>query len=158
MQSTLRFYAAAAFAASAGGVGVRPIRVLCVDDNFLVVEAVRHKLASVGGFDWAGSLSRADRLVETASETNADVVVLDIDMPGRDPFDAMLELARTNPNARVLMLTGHVRRELVDRAFESGAWGYVSKSLGSDEIVSAIRRVQSGEVVVSDDVRLVMKR
>ncbi len=129
-----------------------PIKVLCVDDNFLVAEGIRIKLMLTGGFQWLGQLADADHLVDEARRTQPDVVLLDIDMPGRDAFEALEELNRSNPHARVIMVSGHVRSELIDRAVEAGAWGYVSKGEGAETIVNAIRDVMENKFVMGPEV------
>ncbi|MBC7835383.1 MAG: response regulator transcription factor [Phycisphaerales bacterium] len=134
------------------------ISVICVDDNALVADALQIRLRLEGGFDVVGVLSSADSLSEIAARLKPDVIVLDVDMPGKDSFTAVRELAQSSPNTRVLMLSGHVRKELVDRAFEVGAWGYVSKSGGTDSIIEAIRRVHNGEFAICPDVEAVTMR
>lgn len=136
----------------------QPIKVLCADDNEAIGEAVRLKLACSGGFEWLGQLPTAERLTEEASSLLPDVVLLDIDMPGPDPFEAVQELSRSCPDVRVVMFTGHARRELIDRAFEAGAWGYLSKTEATDTIVETIRRVASGEFVLGPDAEAVLGR
>lgn len=131
----------------------RPIiRVLCVDDNDLVVDAIGLKLKLAGGFEWLGQLMHAGDLAEEVAQRKPDVVLLDVDMPGRDPFIALEELTGRCPTTRVLMFSGHTRNELVDRAVEAGAWGYLSKHADTETIVSAIRRVADGEFVLGRDV------
>lgn len=131
----------------------RTIKVLCVDDNKLVADAIRIKLELAGGYSWVGQLKSADDLVEAAQQLAPDVVLLDVDMPGKDPFIALEELTTECPDVRVLMLSGHVRAALIDRAIEAGAWGYLSKSEPVQSMMSAIQRVASGEFVLGSDVR-----
>ncbi len=129
------------------------IGVLCVDDNAQVAFALRRKLLFAGGFRWTGWLDRADTLLETAPRIAPDVVLLDIDMPGLSPFAALESVTRDCPNIRVVVFTGVVRRELIDRALDTGAWGYVSKTDGEDAPVEAIRLVRRGELVLSSQAR-----
>lgn len=129
------------------------IGVLCVDDNEHVANALRIQLARTSGLVWKGWLASADDLVERALEKCPTIVLLDIDMPGKNPFDAVEELAERCPDARVVMFTGHVRRELIERAVEAGAWGYVSKNDGEPALVDAIRRVAKGEFALSPEAR-----
>lgn len=131
------------------------IKVLCVDDTATIIDAVQKKLELEGGFAWVGSLPSADHLVEEVGARRPHVVLLDIDMPGRDPFEALAEMAGRYPEVRVVMLSGHIRRELIDSAFAAGAWGYLSKNDSVAEIPSGIRRVQLGELVMSREVRSV---
>ncbi len=131
---------------------ISPISVLCVDDNDLVAEGLRIKLTSAEDFHWIGHLATAEQLVETAYRLQPQVVLLDIDMPGRDPFQALQQLSELLPSVRVVMLSGYVQHGLIDRAIESGAWGYVSKHQGADSILSAIRQVAQGEFTLGHDV------
>lgn len=134
------------------------ISVLCVDDNEPLALALRMKFGSVGGFDWRGWLPDADELVSRTERESPSVVLLDIDMPGRDPFDAVAELTVRCPQTRVVIFSGHVRRELIDRALEAGVWGYVSKNDGEETLVRAVQQVMSGELVLSPEVRSVCDR
>jgi DNA-binding NarL/FixJ family response regulator len=64
--------------------------------------------------EWAGWLPDAGELLgEEAHACRPDIVLLDVDMPGRDPFEAVTALAAVCPDVRVVMLSGHVRNELV---------------------------------------------
>ena len=136
----------------------RPIRVLCVDDNDLIGDAIQIKLDLAGGFEWAGQLPNAESLVNEAIHRQPDVILLDIDMPGKDPIDALRQLMEFLPTVRVLMLTGYVRRDLIERAIEAGAWGYLSKFTGGEAIVDAIIKVTRGEFVMGPGVASAYRR
>lgn len=127
------------------------ISVLCVDDNQHVADAIRAKLANAGGFEWKGWLSAADTLLEAGRREHPTVVIMDVDMPGRDPFEAVAEMAAQYPEIRAIMFSGYVRSELIDRAFDAGAWGYVSKNDGEDELVQALRLVAGGDIFLSPE-------
>ncbi|MCI0629799.1 MAG: response regulator transcription factor, partial [Phycisphaerales bacterium] len=127
-------------------------RVLCVDDNYLVAEGIKIKLTLAGGFEWLGQLADADNLVQEVQRLQPDVVLLDIDMPGKDAFGAMEELRASGDQTRVIMVSGHVRTDLIDRAVEAGAWGYVSKGEGTETLVSSIHQVLEGRFVMGPEV------
>lgn len=129
------------------------IGVLCVDDNPQVAEALRLKLTRTAPFEWIGWLPSADRLRDEAVRSGPAVVLLDLDMPGRDPFAAAADVASQCPASRIVIFSGHVRAELVQKAFDAGVWGYVSKNDGEDELLLAMRRVASGEIAMSPEVR-----
>lgn len=129
------------------------ISVLAVDDNPHVAEAVRLKLASAGSFEWRGWLSRADSVVEVVRRENPAIVILDVDMPGCSPFEVVFELRRECPDTRVVVFSGHVRLDLIDRALEAGAWGYASKNDGEEELITLLRQVASGHVAFSQEAR-----
>ena len=127
-----------------------PIRVLCVDDNDLLADAIEMNLKLAGGFEWLGRLKSAGGLLKRCNHDAPDVVLLDIDMPGKDPFVALEQITESCPDVRVLMLTGLVRSDLIDRAIDAGAWGYISKNDGL-ALIPAIKRVVSGEFVLGPE-------
>lgn len=130
----------------------RPIRVLCVDDNLMLSEALSLKLDVEDDIQCVGRLPSADSLVEWLRDHDADVILLDVEMPGRDPFEALREAVETRPQVRTIILSAHLRDEYIDAAVASGAWGYVCKGDRADAIVQAVRKVSSGEFVLGPEV------
>lgn len=131
------------------------IKVLCVDDNPMIGEAVALKLGQSEEFEVIGQLYHAGDLVAEATRSQPEVVLLDIDMPGKDPFEAIIDLAEAGLDARVIMLSGLVRRDLIDKAFEAGAWGYLAKS-DVETLPDAIRQVVAGSIALGPDVQALM--
>ena len=127
------------------------IRVMFVDDNRLMAEGLQRRLAFETGLEYVGWVESAGEALQTAEDTKAGVVVLDVDMPG-DSFGLVQRFAQSAPGVRVVMFSGHIRREFVDRAIDSGAWGYISKNESMGVVIDAIRRVAGGEFVLSPDV------
>lgn len=122
-----------------------PIRVLCVDDHAFLVEGLQARLSLARDLEFVGRLPTADNLVNEAKRTNADVVLLDIEMPGPDPFEALDDLRRQCPRTRAIMLSAYIRDHYIDSAVNSGAWGYMSKNDDPESITAAIRKVANGE-------------
>jgi DNA-binding NarL/FixJ family response regulator len=132
-------------------VNDHPVRVLCVDDNRLIADALARRLDLEPDLEWAGWIEQTSDL-ERVLNARPGVVMLDIDMPGCDPFELVRRLAESSPSTRVLMFSGHVRTDYIDRAIDAGAWGYVSKNESIEDVLAAIRRVASGEFVTTSDV------
>jgi DNA-binding NarL/FixJ family response regulator len=130
------------------------ISVLCVDDNPQLAEALHVKLDRTPGFRWGGWLPDAGGLVAESQRGHPALVVLDIDMPGRDPFDALKDMTRHCPDTRAVVFSGHVRPDLVEKAVAAGAWGYVSKNDGAEALIGALRAVAGGEFAFSREVRM----
>jgi DNA-binding NarL/FixJ family response regulator len=82
------------------------------------------------------------------AKTDADVAVMDLGLPDGSGADVMWELREANPSVKILVLTSSVDREQIARAVEAGAGGFLHKSVGVGEIVGAIRRLASGEVLI----------
>lgn len=134
------------------------IGVLCVDDNEHVAAALQFILSRTKPFEWKGWLPSADELLGEAIKLAPAVVLLDLDMPGRNAFEAVADVVKHCPDTRVLIFSGHVRGDLVERALDAGAWGYVSKNDGEAELVKAIESVAGGHVAMSPEVKAAYDR
>lgn len=118
--------------------------MLCVDDNDFVADALRRSLSSDRGFEWVGWLHTSQGLADEIERREPDVVVLDADMAGPDVFEATDDLARRFPSAHVVVLSGHLGTELIDRAIDAGAWGILSKVDDTASIISTVRGAAVG--------------
>jgi two-component system nitrate/nitrite response regulator NarL len=129
------------------------ITVICVDDNPLVTEALGLQLRDYDDIELIGRAASADELIAKAGQRCPSIVLLDYDMPGKSPFQAISELEEICSESRVLMYSGHVHEDLVDCALEAGAWGYVAKVDPTEDLIAAIRRVAAGSFAFSPAVR-----
>jgi len=120
------------------------IRVLCVDDHAFLAEGLRSKISLEPDMVFVGWLPDASSLVKEARTLHADVVTVDLEMPGPDPFEAIDDLRRVSPGTKAIVLSAHVRDRYLDAAVAAGAWGYLSKSDDPDAIVAAVRKVMLG--------------
>jgi DNA-binding NarL/FixJ family response regulator len=125
------------------------VRILCVDDNEFIVEAMQRKLEREEGLIFAGSAESADGLLALVESTRADIVLIDMNMPGKDPVEAIAELHAARPDVRAVALSGYVREDMVDRVLAAGAWGYIAKDEDLATIVASLRQAAAGEVVFS---------
>ncbi|HET9706723.1 MAG TPA: response regulator transcription factor, partial [Gemmatimonadales bacterium] len=96
-------------------------------------------------------------LAAVAAE-GADVLVLDLNMPGRPPLEALAEVGESSPGVGVVVLTMERDPEFARRAFELGARGYVLKEAVEEELVEAIRAVAAGETHASPAVEAALAR
>lgn len=80
------------------------------------------------------------------------VVLMDLALPGLNGLDATMRLAKTRPDARVLVLSMHQNEEYVRQALSHGAWGYLLKSTTPPELVRALRTVLAGEVYLCPEI------
>jgi DNA-binding NarL/FixJ family response regulator len=131
---------------------VPAVRVLVVDDNEWIGEAVERVVRRQPDLDWAGWLPTTSGLNAAVREREAAVVLIDLDIPGEDSFAALRLLSADCPGARAVILSGYLRSDLIDRGLEAGAWGYVSKNEDLSEVVAAIRQVARGEIALSTSV------
>jgi DNA-binding NarL/FixJ family response regulator len=130
----------------------RTIRILCVDDHAFLVEGLNARFALERDFEIVGRLSSAENLAQEVKRTSAQIVLMDIEMPGPDPFDAMAELRRQNEDVRVIMLSAYIRDHYIEAAYKAGAWGYFSKGDEMNAIVAGIRKVADGDFALGPKV------
>ena len=130
-----------------------PIRVLSVDDHAFLVEGLRTRLDIEDDIEFVGRLETAEGLVEEVRRTRADIVLLDIEMPGPDTFEALDDLRRRSPDTRAILLSAYLRDHYIDAAYQAGAWGYLLKSDSPEEVVNGIRNVSRGELAFSSRIR-----
>jgi DNA-binding NarL/FixJ family response regulator len=125
------------------------MRILVVDDHPLVLEALRavlHQLdADVDVFD-AANAEGARELVD--QHADADLLLLDLTLPGADGFSLLSEFRTAYPTLPVVVLSGSESREDVTRALDLGAMGYIPKSCSNDLLIGALRLVLSGGLYV----------
>ena len=125
------------------------IRVLLADDHVLVRDGLRHILQSASGFTVAGEAGDGAAAVSLARATAAEVLVLDLSMPGRNGIELVKQIKEELPALRILVLTMHAEQQYAVRAFKAGASGYLTKESASTELVSAVTKVAAGGVYVS---------
>jgi DNA-binding NarL/FixJ family response regulator len=124
------------------------VRVLLADDHPLFLDGLR-LLLETAGLEVVGSARTGAELLELAARTEADVAVVDVDMPELDGVAAVTELCRRHPALGVLMLTMHDDGASVRRALDAGARGYVLKGAGHGAVVRAVHAVAEGDTVLS---------
>jgi DNA-binding NarL/FixJ family response regulator len=125
------------------------IRVLIADDHALVRDGLRHILRSASGFEVADEASDGVTTIAMVRSTVADVLVLDLSMPGRNGVDLIKQIKDEKPALRILVLTMHAEQQYAVRAFKAGASGYLTKESASAELVAAVTKVAAGGVYVS---------
>ncbi len=124
------------------------IRVLIVDDHSVVRAGVRLLLEHEEDMEPVGEAADARQALEMARRLTPDVVVMDVIMPGTTGVDAAAEIRHELPDVRILMLSMQDDPSYVRQAFANGATGYVLKEAADAELVTAVRRVASGEQYV----------
>jgi DNA-binding NarL/FixJ family response regulator len=125
------------------------IRVLIADDHALVRDGLRHILQNAKGFEVVGEASDGVSTIALVRANPAEVLVLDLSMPGRNGVELIKQIRDELPALRILVLTMHAEQQYAVRAFKAGASGYLTKESASAELVSAVTKVASGGVYVS---------
>jgi DNA-binding NarL/FixJ family response regulator len=128
------------------------IRVLVVDDEFLVRTGIRTILEAAGDIVVVGEAKDGDEAVRAAIRLRPHVVLLDVRMPGKDGLSAASEIGRLPDPPKVVMLTTFDLDEYVHPALRAGAVGFLLKDTPPLEIAAAVRTVAAGEAMLSPSV------
>jgi two-component system response regulator NreC len=124
------------------------IRIILVDDQALIRQAIVRALGDIEDFQVAGQASSAEQALEFIAQDQPDVVLLDVSMPGMGGLAAAEVLRKSYPLVKVLFLTVHDREDYFFRALRSDASGYILKGAELDELVEAIRTVARGDLYI----------
>lgn len=125
---------------------MRKIRLLLVDDHPVVRTGLRMLLQAEPDMVIVGEADTGATGVEKARDLSPDVVLMDITMPDMNGIEATRNIKRVAPQTAVLALTMHEDKSYFFEMLNAGASGYVPKRAAPDELVSAIRTVDRGEV------------
>ncbi len=128
------------------------IRVLIADDHKLFREGLSLLLNAAPDMQIAGEARDGREAVELAQRVQADVILMDIEMPKLNGFQATQQLVREGSPAKVLMLSMRTDEQDVRDAARCGAKGYLIKNCGREELVQAIRLVHHNQPAVSPEV------
>ncbi len=119
-------------------------QVLIVDDHEIVRHGLRDILTTRLGKVAMSETKDAGEAINLLIKKVWDLVLLDINMPGRSGLEVLEEAKRLRPKTPVLMLTSYPEEQFALRAFKLGASGYINKHSASDELITAVQRVLAG--------------
>lgn len=123
-------------------------RIVLADDHRMVRDSLRRSLEE-HGFDVVGEAPDGAQAVRIVQELRPDVVLMDVSMPALDGVEATRQISRLAPDSQVVMLTMHADGDVMARAIQAGAVGYLVKDCSIDDVVATIRLAASGEAALS---------
>jgi DNA-binding NarL/FixJ family response regulator len=132
------------------------IRVFLVDDQSMIRAGFKSMLAKDPRFAVAGDNGDPRAAIAAIGQTQPDVVLLDISMPGLSGIDAIAQIRKVHPRARIVMLTHHEGESFVEQALQAGADGYLSKDSDPVELTLALESVFRGKMYLSPKVASVL--
>jgi DNA-binding NarL/FixJ family response regulator len=126
----------------------KQLRVLLVDDHEVVRLGLITLLEDISWIEVVGEVGSAGEAIESTAKLKPDVVVMDIRMPGESGLEACRQITERWPEIKVIMLTSYADDDLIFRALQAGASGYVLKQVGNRSIVDALRAVRQGDALL----------
>jgi DNA-binding NarL/FixJ family response regulator len=120
------------------------IRVLLADDHSIVRAGLRRIVQECEEMMVVAEAADGHEAIQKALQERPDVAVIDISMPGKDGLEVIAHLRGQLPKLPILVLSMYDEEQYVVRAFEAGALGYLTKQSAPEQLVTAIRKVVSG--------------
>lgn len=128
------------------------INVFLVDDHELVRTGIRRIIEDVRGMKVVGEADSGEDSVKWCRANHADVILMDMNMPGIGGLEATKKILRFNPDIKIIVLTIHTENPFPTKVMQAGASGYLTKGAAPDEMVNAIRMVNSGQRYISPEI------
>ena len=123
-------------------------RIVLVDDHEVVRLGLKALLERHPHFEVVGEAGSSREAIELVSNTQPDVVVMDIRLPGTSGIEACEEITKNYKNTRVIMITSYEEDEMLFSAIRAGASGYILKQIGGEDLIHALEAVARGDALL----------
>ena len=148
--------AQAARSASPTTTAAAPVRVMCVDDHRLMREGIRRIVALQPDMVVVAEASNGVEAVDLFQKHRPDVTLMDLQLPSMNGHEAIKEIRKIQPDARIVVLTMYYGDEDVYRAIAAGVMGYILKDTVPDDLIHVIREVHAGLLRVPPEIEAVL--
>jgi two-component system, NarL family, invasion response regulator UvrY len=128
------------------------MRVLIADDHQLIREGLRRALIGTSEIAEVGEAETGQQAIDMVRHGSWDILILDLNLPGKSGFDVLTELRQDKPAIPVLILSMHPALQFGVRALHAGAAGYLTKTASTEELLRAIRKIAGGGKYVSQEI------
>ncbi len=136
---------------------VQKIKVFIVDDHYMVVEGIRSLLQNENTIDWLGHASNADSCIAFLKQQLPDMILMDINMPGKNGIELCKEVKEKYESVFVLGLSTFNQQSLIQKMMDAGASGYVLKNVSQPELIEAIQSIALGKEFLSDEAAAILR-
>jgi NarL family two-component system response regulator LiaR len=134
------------------------IQVLIADDHTVVRDGITALLNSEDNIHVIGAAADGTEAVRLAKELDPDVILLDLVMPRMDGIQAIEEIRKDNPEAKILVLSSYAESHQIYSAIKSGAMGYLLKDSSSDDLIKAIRDTDNNIPVLQPEIAHILMK
>ena len=133
------------------------IQVAVIEDHQVVIDGLEKIISESGIAQLAGKSHNIAGCWQMLAASQPDVLMLDVGLPDGNGIELCPQIKAKYPSVNILMLTSYAELNVITRALEEGALGYVLKNAMSEEIVEGIRAVASGERFLCEEVNILLK-
>jgi two-component system, NarL family, invasion response regulator UvrY len=128
------------------------MKIIIIDDHKLVRSGLKQIISEEPGFEVIGEGENFHDAIDLVNNTDADVMLLDISLPGKSGIEILMDVKRIKPKLPVLILSMHPEEQFATRTLRSGASGYLTKETAPEELIIALKKVSQGGKYISRSV------
>lgn len=128
------------------------IKLVIADDHVIVREGMKRLIETEPDLRVVAEAANGHEVLERLQETDADVLVLDLSMPGRSGIELIGLIKKSWPRLPILVLTMHEEHQYALRSIRAGAKGYITKDSAGQLLVDVIRKLHAGRMYISAEV------
>jgi DNA-binding NarL/FixJ family response regulator len=133
-------------------MAIERIKILLADDHQMFLDAINLLFKDAPDMDIVDEANNGDEVIDVLSRRKIDIILMDVQMPGKNGLETTIEVKQKYPEVKVLALTGEKAGSIITKMIDAGASGYVSKNCTKEELLSAVRKVYNGSKFFSSDV------
>lgn len=131
----------------------KALKIIIVDDHPVVLQGFAYMLKNIAGLELVGEFTDADSGLAFIRDEQVDVVLLDINLRGKNGIDACSEIQGMNAACKVIAISNLNEFSIIQRMLQAGASGYLLKNASADEVLAAIEKVSAGGIALSRNVQ-----
>ncbi len=125
------------------------LKIFIADDHLLIREGLKKLLLHETDLKIVGEADNPNDIISFITQNDVDVLILDINIPGKSGLDILKELKILKPDLQVLILSMYPEDQFAERCIKAGALGYLTKETATEELITAIRKVAQGGKYIS---------
>lgn len=129
---------------------MKKIKVYLADDHLLIREGLKKILSSQNDFMVIGESGNPDEVIDFFNNNFADILILDLNMPGRSGLDVLKLVKKLKPETKILVLSMYPEDQFAERTIKAGASGYITKESASEELLKALNKIAHEGTYVSN--------
>lgn len=127
-----------------------PSSIVLVHAHTLFREGLRHHLTGVPDFRIAGEASNGQQAIQLVDNTDPDVVLMEVDLPGVNGLEVARAIKRTHPHIGIVLLSASMDGQQVVKAIRAGVAAYVPRNVAPEKLLRTLNQVQRGDYPIND--------
>jgi DNA-binding NarL/FixJ family response regulator len=129
-----------------------PTRVILVDEQPIVLEALTERINAIPGFEVIGRMTHSDRAFLEIIDRRPDLVVMELELPGRGAIEVADQISSRLPATRTVFFTNYLADIFIDVALRLGVAGYLLKTEPATTVIDSLQRIARGEAIYSEKI------